>query len=227
MKKLIIAVDGYSSTGKSTIARGLAKHFGYTFIDTGAMYRAVTFYCIQEQLFSNSSVDEDKILDHLDKINISFAWNEKTKRSDIFLNGKNIEGEIRSMSVSELVSKVAQLKEVRKNMISHQREMGRDKSVVLDGRDIGSVVFPNADIKFFIVADTDIRAKRRYDELLSNQSDISFEEVKDNIIKRDREDTQRAESPLVKPEGAVVIDNTNLSIEEQLKKVISIVESRL
>ncbi|BAV95272.1 cytidylate kinase [Ichthyobacterium seriolicida] len=224
---MIIAVDGYSSTGKSTIARGLAKHFGYTFIDTGAMYRAVTFYCIQEQLFSNSSVDEDKILDHLDKINISFAWNEKTKRSDIFLNGKNIEGEIRSMSVSELVSKVAQLKEVRKNMISHQREMGRDKSVVLDGRDIGSVVFPNADIKFFIVADTDIRAKRRYDELLSNQSDISFEEVKDNIIKRDREDTQRAESPLVKPEGAVVIDNTNLSIEEQLKKVISIVESRL
>jgi cytidylate kinase len=222
-KKIIIAIDGHSSSGKSTISRQLAASLGYKYIDTGAMYRAVTLYALQNGLINNQKVDEGKLIQALPNIDIKFKHNPKTKKSDTFLNGKNIEDEIRELEVSNNVSRVATIKEVREAMVKKQQEMGRDRGIVMDGRDIGSVVFPDAELKIFLTASTQVRAQRRYKELKDKGLDVSFDEILKNIEERDHIDSTREESPLVKTEDAIVLDNSNLTPKEQnewlLKKV--------
>lgn len=222
-KKIIIAIDGHSSSGKSTISRQLAASLGYKYIDTGAMYRAVTLYALQNGLINNQKVDEGKLIQALPNIDIKFKHNPETKKSDTFLNGKNIEDEIRELEVSNNVSRVATIKEVREAMVKKQQEMGRDRGIVMDGRDIGSVVFPDAELKIFLTASTQVRAQRRYKELKDKGLDVSFDEILKNIEERDHIDSTREESPLVKTEDAIVLDNSNLTPKEQnewlLKKV--------
>lgn len=222
-KKITIAIDGHSSSGKSTISRKLAASLGYKYIDTGAMYRAVTLYALQQGLINNKKVDEKKLIQALPKIDIKFKHNPATKKSDTFLNGKNIEDEIRELEVSNNVSRVATIKEVRKAMVKKQQEMGRDKGIVMDGRDIGSVVFPDAELKIFLTASTQVRAQRRYNELKEKGLDVSFDEILKNIEERDHIDSTREESPLIKTNDAIVLDNSNLTPKEQnewlLKKV--------
>lgn len=209
MKKIIIAIDGYSSCGKSTLAKSLAKELDYIYIDTGAMYRAVTFYAL------NHEVSPENIGKHLSEISISFKNIDGNIAT--FLNGENVESNIRTLKVSDHVSDYSAIKNVRDKLVEQQQVMGQKKGVVLDGRDIGTVVFPNAELKIFMTADTEVRAQRRYDELTSKGQSVSFEEVKLNLLKRDFIDTTRKESPLVKADDAIVLDNTNLSIDEQLK----------
>lgn len=220
MNKITIAIDGYSSCGKSTTAKALARKLGYSYIDTGAMYRAVTLY------FSENNIDADDIVavkNALDKIEITFRVNESKDSeniSDVYLNGRNVEQEIRQMDVSNNVSKVSAIKEVRVKMVKLQQEMGKHKGVVLDGRDIGTVVFPDAELKIFMTANPFVRAKRRYDELKAKGTEVSMAEVQDNIEKRDYIDTHREESPLTQAKDAIVLDNTHLSREEQLEFVM-------
>lgn len=223
MKKINIAVDGYSSCGKSTLAKALAARLGYVYIDTGAMYRAVTFYCLEKNLSG-----EDEIISQLDKINVSFRHNTESGKSETYLNGKNIERAIReNTAVAENVSKISSIREVRKKLVSLQKELGKQKGIVMDGRDIGTVVFPDAELKLFMTADTEIRAKRRYDELLSKGIKISMEEVKKNIESRDYQDTHRREDPLRKAEDAVVIDNSFLDPGQQFEIALKLAEEKI
>ena len=215
-KRLIIAIDGYSSCGKSTFAKAIAQKLNYIYIDTGAMYRAVTLFALREKLITNGIVNESFLKDRLDKIIVRFKKNEITSKNEMFLNDENVEEEIRRMEVSNSVSQISQLKSVREKMVDLQRQMGKSSGVVLDGRDIGTVVFPNADIKIFMTADPDIRAQRRFDELKAKGEKISFEEIKINLMKRDEIDTTRTESPLRKADDAIVLDNSNLSPNEQI-----------
>ncbi len=223
MLKLIIAIDGYSSCGKSTLAKELAAKLGYTYVDSGAMYRAITLYALQKGVIKDRSFIEDDILKLLLEIQLSFQFNPLTKSSDTFLNGENVEKEIRQMVVSENVSKVSAIHEVRVKMIAIQRELGKKKGIVMDGRDIGTNVFPNADLKLFMTADTDVRTKRRCDELRSKEQYISFNDVKTNLIHRDYEDTHRKENPLIQANDAIVLDNTDLDREQQLEFVMQLV----
>lgn len=212
VKKIIIAIDGYSSCGKSTLAKSLAGHLGYTYIDSGAMYRAVTLYLLDHGI----KVEEPtKVKDALNDINIRFAPNNHT-----LLNGRDVEPDIRKMAVSNYVSEVAAVPEVRRAMVSQQQQMGNDKGIVMDGRDIGTVVFPKAELKIFLTADPDIRAKRRHDELLQKGQSASLQEVRDNLTHRDHIDSNRADSPLRKAADAIIIDNTLLNREEQLERAI-------
>lgn len=227
MNKITIAIDGYSSCGKSTLAKQLAKKSGYSYIDSGAMYRAVALWCIENKAISNGIPDTEKLISNLDNIKIVFRFNEKEQRSETFLNGKNVEQEIRGMAVSEIVSKISSIKEVRQKMVALQRKFGEDKGVVMDGRDIGSVVFPNAELKLFMTADPAIRAKRRFDELKAKGTEVSMEDIIENLRLRDHEDTVRKENPLVKAEDAVVLDNSDLSPEEQFNVAWKLVEQRL
>lgn len=214
-KKIIIAIDGFSSTGKSTMAKSLAKALNYAYVDTGAMYRAVTLYCLDNGLFDGETVDEPALQQHLDDIHITFRPND-AGRSDTYLNGVNVEQEIRSMRVSDKVSIIAAIAFVRHDMVRQQQEMGRDKGLVMDGRDIGTVVFPNAELKVFVTADPMVRAQRRYDELRGKgDTTTTFEEVLENVTERDRIDTTRAEGPLRQADDALVLDNSNLTIPEQ------------
>jgi cytidylate kinase len=214
-KKIIIAIDGFSSTGKSTMAKALAKALNYAYVDTGAMYRAVTLYCLDNGLFDGETVDEPALQQHLDDIHITFRPND-AGRSDTYLNGVNVEQEIRSMRVSDKVSIIAAIAFVRHDMVRQQQEMGRDKGLVMDGRDIGTVVFPNAELKVFVTADPMVRAQRRYDELRGKgDTTTTFEEVLENVTERDRIDTTRAEGPLRQADDALVLDNSNLTIPEQ------------
>ena len=215
-KKLIIAIDGYSSCGKSTFAKAIAQKLNYIYIDTGAMYRAVTLFTLRERLITNEIVNEKILKDRLDKIIVKFKKNEITGKNEMFLNNENVEQEIRRMEVSNSVSQISQLKFVREKMVDLQRQMGKSSGVVLDGRDIGTVVFPKADIKIFMTANPDIRAQRRFDELKAKGEKISFDEIKINLMKRDEIDTTRAESPLRKADDAIVLDNSNLSPDEQI-----------
>ena len=215
-KKLIIAIDGYSSCGKSTFAKAIAQKLNYIYIDTGAMYRAVTLFTLRERLITNEIVNENFLKDRLDKIIVKFKKNEITGKNEMFLNNENVEQEIRRMEVSNSVSQISQLKFVREKMVDLQRQMGKSSGVVLDGRDIGTVVFPKADIKIFMTANPDIRAQRRFDELKAKGEKISFDEIKINLMKRDEIDTTRAESPLRKADDAIVLDNSNLSPDEQI-----------
>lgn len=225
MQKITIAIDGYSSTGKSTLARALAQKLNYSYVDTGAMYRAVTLYAIRNGIIDkNYQLDSEKLIRSLDNIELNFMYDQTHKTSVTLLNGEDVEKYIRTMEISNNVSRVSSIKEVREKMISIQRSLGKKKAVVMDGRDIGTNVFPNAELKLFMTADTDIRAQRRHDEMSSKGQIYSMEEVKKNLMERDHADTTRKENPLTKAEDAIVLDNTELSREEQLEFVMKLIE---
>ena len=222
-KNITIAVDGYSSCGKSTLAKSLAKELSYIYVDTGAMYRAVTLYFIRSKAIDEGVPDFGRIKNELGNIQISFKRSNIEKTYEIHLNNENVENEIRLMNVSNHVSSISKIKEVRKKMVALQQQMGRNKGVVMDGRDIGTVVFPNAEVKLFMTANVKVRAKRRYDELVAKGIDIEMNEIIENIESRDYQDTHRKESPLQKAEDAIEIDNTLLNQEEQLILALDIV----
>ena len=227
MSKITVAIDGYSSCGKSTLAKALAQKLNYSYIDTGAMYRAVTLYGLRNDIIKNSVVDKKKLLECLNDIEVSFTYNTVTKTSEVFLNGEHVEKEIRSMQVANNVSAISSIKEVREKMVILQREMGKNKGVIMDGRDIGTHVFPNAELKLFMTADNDVRTQRRLDELSSKGEHHTFEDVKRNLEKRDHDDTTRKENPLIKADDAVILDNTKLNKEEQLNFVLKLINDLL
>ena len=218
---MIIAIDGHSSCGKSTIAKALAKRLGFTYVDTGAMYRAVTLFCQQNNLIKNGVVDEENLAKRIGEINISFALNNDTQLQDTYLNCVNVEKQIRSMEVAHDVSLVSKIGFVRKAMVEKQQEYGKNASVVMDGRDIGTVVFPNADYKFFVTASPEIRAKRRYDELMEKEGKANFDEILENLKQRDLIDSTRKESPLRQADDAILVDTSNMTREGQLEWILS------
>lgn len=227
MNKIIVAIDGYSSCGKSTLAKQIAREKGYIYVDTGAMYRSIALYALRNKIISNAHFDKQALIDSLSKINVSFSYNSESNASETYLDGENIEKEIRGIEVSNQVSKIAQVKEVRAKLVDIQRELGKSKGLVMDGRDIGSVVFPNAELKIFMTADHKIRAQRRFDELQAKGDVITFDEVLENITNRDNDDTSRSENPLVKAEDAIVIDNSEITPKEQLKIALEYVNDKL
>jgi len=217
MKKITIAIDGFSSNGKSTMAKDLAHRIGYIYVDSGAMYRAVTLFCFQNNLFKNDILDAEKLSQEINNIHITFRLNPETNLPETFLNGKNVEKEIRSMEVSGKVSVVSAIRFVREAMVYQQQEMGKAKGIVMDGRDIGTVVFPDAEMKVFVTATAEIRAQRRLDELRSKgDNKTTFDEVLNNIKERDYMDQNREESPLRKADDAMVLDNSNFTKEQQI-----------
>jgi cytidylate kinase len=224
MKKITIAIDGFSSCGKSTLAKALAGRLGYFYVDSGAMYRAVTLFAIKHGYIKNNEVNADAILHNLDKVNIWFKYNNNLKSSETYLNGENVEKEIRSIQVSSFVSTVSAIKEVRRKMVAIQQEMGREKGVVMDGRDIGTTVFPNAELKLFMTADPDVRAQRRFIEYKTKGETVLISDIKKNLEKRDYEDTHRKESPLIKAKDAVLFDNSDLNQTEQLDYVLKLIK---
>lgn len=215
MKKIVIALDGHSSSGKSTMAKDLAREIGYTYIDTGAMYRAVTLYSLQHHFCEGNLVNEEALEKALDNIRITFRLNPETGRPDTYLNGVNVEKEIRSIEVAGWVSAIASLGCVREALVAKQQAMGKEKGIVMDGRDIGTVVFPDAELKIFVTASPEVRAQRRVDELKAKGEDISYESVLESVKRRDHIDSTRAISPLRQADDALVLDNSNMSIEEQ------------
>lgn len=218
--KIIIAVDGYSSCGKSTVAKEIAKKLNYIFIDSGAMYRAVTLYFIRNGQITGGAINYDALPQALKSIRITFAFNPATAHNDIFLNGENVEQEIRQLAVAQYVSQVAAVAGVRQFLVAQQQEMGKARGIVMDGRDIGTVVFPDAELKIFMTADARIRARRRYDEMIANNVQVNFEEILANITERDRYDESREESPLRKADDAIVLDNSYLTKEEQFEWIL-------
>lgn len=224
MKKIIIAVDGYSSTGKSTTAKAVAKALGYVYIDTGAMYRGVTYLALEKGLVSTQGVEIKPLMKALRHSKFNFVYNPALGFSELYLDGKNIEDNIRSIDVANWVSEIAKQPEVRTFLVNLQRKMGEEKGVVMDGRDIGTVVFPEAELKIFMTASEEVRAQRRFKELQAKGENVSFEEVLANIKHRDHVDTTRKESPLRKADDAITIDNTHLTIEEQVDKILSILK---
>ncbi len=226
-KSLIIAVDGYSSTGKSTVAKLLAARLGCVYIDTGAMYRAVTLEAIRQGWIQGGKVEEQSLQQHLEKIEIDFKYSSQLQRYDTYLNGENVEEQIRSMEVSGNVSIIASVAFVREMLVEKQREMGEKGGVVMDGRDIGSVVFPNADVKFFMTASPEVRARRRYDELMGKGQQVSYEEVEENVKKRDYLDTHRAVSPLKKTGDAILIDNSEMTVEEEVELMLQRIKEKV
>ncbi len=215
MKKITIAIDGHSSCGKSTMAKDLARRIGYVYIDTGAMYRAVTLFAMRHNLIANGQVNAAKLQEEMGNIHISLRLNPETQRPDTYLNGECVEREIRTMEVSRHVSLIAALPFVRSAMVEMQREMGKEKGVVMDGRDIGTVVFPHAELKIFVTASAEVRAQRRYDELTAKGEKCNYEEILENVKERDRIDSTRETSPLRQAEDAIVLDNTHMTIPEQ------------
>ena len=226
-RKITIAIDGFSSCGKSTLAKALAFELGYVFVDTGAMYRAVTLFCFRKGFVSKESVNQNAIIDHLNQIEIHFERNKETLKLEIFLNKEVVEREIRSLEISSLVSKVASIKEVRQKLVVEQKKMGEKGGVVMDGRDIGSVVFPHAELKLFVTASPEIRTERRFKELLSTEPNITREEIRLNLEERDYLDSTRKESPLIQTEDAVVIDNSDINQQEQLELALELVRTRM
>ena len=227
MKKITIAIDGFSSTGKSTLAKQLAKHLHYVYVDSGAMYRAVALYALQNNLINGADLKTSQLISKLPLIKVTFVYNEVLKSSEVYLNNMNVNEKVRSMEVSNAVSIVATVPEVRQQLVKLQQQMGSQKGIVMDGRDIGTVVFPNAELKLFMTASADTRAKRRYKELAVNDSNLSFKAVLDNINLRDHLDSTREDSPLFKANDAVEIDNSNLSKKEQFDQVMKLVNSKL
>lgn len=227
MSKITIAIDGFSSTGKSTIAKQLANKLHYVYVDSGSMYRAVTLYAMQLEYISKNYFLKEKLVEDLINIELRFKYRDDLGYAEIFLNGVNVEKKIRTLEVSNFVSKIAEIPEVRRKLVEQQQEMGKDKGVVMDGRDIGTVVFPNAELKLFITASAEIRAKRRFDELIKRGDKVTFEEIYNNVVERDRIDSTREDSPLIKADDAIEIDNSNLSLEEQFEKIYAIVQSKL
>jgi len=222
-----IAIDGHSSCGKSTIAKAVASKYGMRYIDTGAMYRAVTLFCMCNTIIINKEVDLVKLLNVLDKIIINFEFNTKTKRSETILNGKNVEQIIRGLEVSDNVSIVAQIQQVREKLITLQQEIGKGKNVVMDGRDIGTKVFPDARLKLFVTASAEIRAQRRYNELVKKEKGITYKEVLGNLTQRDNHDMNREINPLIQAKDAILIDNSELSIKTQNDLINNLIETKL
>ncbi len=227
MKKITIAIDGYSSCGKSTLAKALASKLGYSYIDTGAMYRAATYYLLKKEIITNSKIDDFHVEKHLKDINVTFVYNPLLKFSETYLNNENVERKIRDMYVSNFVSQVSLLKSVRHKMVNLQKKMGKDKGVVMEGRDIGTNVFPNAELKLFMTADVEVRIQRRFDELHSKGQMASRAEIKQNLEMRDYEDSHRKENPLMQADDAIVLDNSELSREDQLNFVLKLIDDLL
>lgn len=225
MRDLIIAIDGFSSTGKSTLAKLLAKELGYIHIDSGAMYRAITLYALENGMIIDDQVNEFELVPQLEFLDIHFEFNSETGKNEIYLNGENVEEKIREMEVSSKVSLIAKIPEVREFAVEAQRKLGKNKRIVMDGRDIGTTVFPDADLKIFLNASAEERAKRRYEELLKTENPASYEEVFKNISDRDHIDSTREISPLKKAEDAIVVENGNLTPEQTLEKVLEIVRN--
>lgn len=225
IKKIVIAIDGHSSCGKSTVAKELAKILGYIYIDSGAMYRAVTLFALRNQLITDKIPDENRLVEALKNVRITFRWDEKTGMNTTYLNGENVEEEIRQVAVSENVSPVSTIAGVRAEMVRQQRENGKQKGIVMDGRDIGTVVFPDAELKIFMTASPEIRAKRRFAELQGKGQKVDFTEILKNVVERDKIDSTRKVSPLRKAADAVELDNSNLTREEQLAWVVEKVKA--
>ena len=215
-KKIVIAIDGYSSCGKSTFAKAIAARLGYIFIDTGAMYRAVTLYALEHGAIRQGMVYEEEVVKLLPEMQITFRFNPERGASDIYVNGDRVEGKIRSIEVSNCVSTVSAIGKVREMLVRMQQEMGKRRGVVMDGRDIGTVVFPDAELKIFMTADPRVRAQRRYDELTAKGDKVSLEEIEQNVRDRDYQDEHRAISPLRKADDAIVLDNSQMTVEEQM-----------
>jgi cytidylate kinase len=226
-KRLVIAIDGYSSCGKSTFARSIAKELNYIFIDSGAMYRAVTLYCMRRNLIGKDGLNTSGVKSELKDIHIGFIYNPDIDEYETFLNSENVEKEIRSIEVTSYVSRISQIPEVRARMVELQRQIGAYKGIVMDGRDIGTVVFPGADIKIFMTASIDIRARRRHDELKGRDIVIDFEEIKRNIIARDIADENRDISPLRRADDAIILDNSRMTVEEQMSWIRQIIEENI
>lgn len=226
-KKIVIAIDGFSSGGKSTFARLLASRLGYIFIDTGAMYRAVTLYALEHGAISDGKADHRRLAGLLDEISITFRFNPERKASDVYVNGECVEDKIRTITVSNFVSEVSSIPEVRAKLVAMQQDMGRSKGVVMDGRDIGTVVFPDAELKIFMTADPKVRAVRRYEELKAKGDDVSLDEIEANIRSRDHADQNRAISPLRQADDAIVLDNSHMTIDQQMKWVEPILLEKL
>jgi len=227
MQNITIAIDGFSSTGKSTIAKQLAKKLGYVYVDTGAMYRAVTLYAMQHGSISEKAFNVNDFVLQLDDIDLKFKFNASLGFSEMYLNGNNVEKEIRTLEVSSYVSAISAVPEVRYQLVKQQQEMGKDKGVVMDGRDIGTVVFPQAELKLFMTASANVRAQRRFDELINKGDVVTFEDVLRNVQERDYIDSHRENSPLMKANDAIEIDNSNLNLEEQFDKIMQLVRMTL
>ena len=225
-KGLIVAVDGHSSTGKSTVSKILAARLGYTYIDTGAMYRIVTLKAMREGLIRNGNVDDEKLKEVLPTIIFGFKYNEEKKRYESYMNGEYVEVAIRGLEVSDNVSLIAALPYVRELLVEKQREMAKEGGVIMDGRDIGSVVFPHAEVKFFMTASPEVRAQRRYKELIEKGEQVTYEEVEANVRKRDYIDEHRETSPLVRTSDAVLIDNGDMTVEEEVEEMLKIIRSK-
>jgi CMP/dCMP kinase len=227
MKRITIAIDGFSSTGKSTVAKQLAAHLGYVYVDTGAMYRAVAYFAMQNGYIDKQFFDKDTLIQSLPYINLRFQFNPDLGFAEMYLNETNVEKEIRTIEVSGFVSKVAEVSEVRAKLVEQQQQMGKDKGIVMDGRDIGTVVFPDAELKIFMTASSKTRAQRRFDELKEKGDAVSYKDVLKNVEERDYIDTHRDDSPLVKADDAVEIDNSHLTREEQFGRVLNLVQKVL
>ncbi len=219
-KKITIAIDGFSSTGKSTLAKQLARQLGYVYVDTGAMYRAVTLFAMQRGFITKDAFDKQALIDSLNDITLKFVYNPDLEFAEMYLNGENIEKQIRTLDVSQLVSLVAEVPQVRAKLVEQQKHMGDHKAVVMDGRDIGTVVFPNAELKIFMNSAAGVRAQRRFKELIELGQEVTYEDVYKNVIDRDYIDTHREDSPLVKADDAIEMDNSYISKQEQLEKVL-------
>jgi cytidylate kinase len=216
MKKIIIAIDGFSSSGKSTLAKDLAEKTGYMYIDTGAMYRALALHALNKGLVDKNNINEDLLESELKNIHIEFKHNQLTNHQDVWLNSRNVEGEIRNIEVATLASQVATLAFVRKKLVAIQQDMGRQKGIIMDGRDVGTVIFPNAELKIFVTADPDVRAKRRFEELIAKGENTTFDDVLRSVNQRDHLDTTRSESPLRRAPDAILLDNSNINRNEQI-----------
>lgn len=225
--KITIAIDGFSSTGKSTVAKQLAKKLSYVYVDTGAMYRAITLYAMRKKYIKKESFDKAALIQDLPALYLKFIFDESMGYAAIYLNDENVEDEIRTMEVSQYVSRVAAISEVREKLVAQQQEMGLEKGVVMDGRDIGTVVFPKAELKIFMTATAEERAGRRFKEMQEKGQDVHYDEVLKNVMDRDHLDTTREDSPLVKAEDAIEIDNSSLNIEEQFQKILQLAESTI
>jgi len=222
--KITIAIDGFSSTGKSTIAKLIAKKYNFIYVDTGAMYRAVTLFAMQNNFITNDFMDQTNLIKNLKEITLSFQFNINLGFAEMFLNNVNVEKEIRTLEVSQFVSKIATISEVRKKLVSEQQEMGKQGGIVMDGRDIGTVVFPNAHLKLFMTASADKRAMRRYNELIAIGDNVSFEDILFNVQERDRIDSTRKDSPLIMADDAIEFDNSDMGITEQFDKICSVID---
>lgn len=224
MKTITIAIDGFSSTGKSTVAKQLANKLKYIYVDTGAMYRAITLFAMQHDFIGTDTLNRAAIIAALPSINISFKYNESVGFAEVFLNDKNVEKEIRTLQVSQFVSIISTISEVRRKLVAQQQEMGKEGGLVMDGRDIGTVVFPTAELKLFMTASAEKRGRRRYDELIERGDNVRLEEIVENVLKRDHIDSTRKDSPLIKADDAIEFDNSDMTLKEQFDKIYALVE---